>query len=391
MTSRTDQELKRGLRRQRTSNVKPEVAESGGPFGELLAPLAPETFTTEYWGRKALFIKGDQDKLQRLFPGGFRRADFYRAIRQATAKNSVDFQVKAGKHQSRNSTFHEGQSSSFPLVQPAQIEAMLTEGSNIRADNICDERVARFAAAIKARLNHPGKVRVFASLSSQGYGWPAHLDEPSALFIQCEGRKRFLISPSPVFPWPRASALISSDGTGTYSGDTEPWEEIQGVDLGSLREIMLEPGDILYLPPGTVHVTEALSDFTLSLFLVFEHRNFLDLVRPVLERMLLSEPNWRHLPLISAPGMNSGELPAEAKEFFADRLAELREALDNLGSDSLELNREWKKMIADPGESIITSLPSSPAEVESPPVEREEVLCVSRKTPLTSAEGTDGN
>src|SRR5262249_39577157 len=160
MISRTHKELERGLKKRRTSKVKPEVTDSRGPLGDLLAPLAPETFASEYWGRKALFIKGAPDKLQRLFPGGFQRADLYRAIRQAAAKNIADFQVKVGKHQSHNSAFHDGQPQSFPAIQPAQIESMLIEGSNIRADNICDERLARFAAAIKAQLNHPGNVRL---------------------------------------------------------------------------------------------------------------------------------------------------------------------------------------------------------------------------------------
>src|SRR5215470_11274457 len=391
MISRTNNGLEPGLKKRRASKVKPGVADSRSPLGDLLAPLTPETFTTEYWGRKALFIKGSPDKLQRLFPGGFHRDDLYRAIRQAAAKNIAGFEVKAGKHQSRNSAFHDGQPQSFPVIPPAQVEATLTEGANIRADNFCDERVARFAAAIKAQLNHLGNVTLFASLSSEGCGWPAHIDSPSALFIQCEGRKRFLISPSPVFPWPRGSALLSSDGVGEYSHDIEPWEEIQGVAMGELTEIMLEPGDILYLPPGTAHVTEALSDFTLSFFLVFEHRNFLDLIRPVLERMLLSNPDWRHLPPISAPGMKSGELPAEAKRFFADRLAELRQAIDALEPDSFDLNREWHKMIADPGESIIASLSSSTAEAENRPVEGSEALRISRKVPLTCAEGTDSN
>src|SRR5262249_48592854 len=159
MISRTNNELEPAPKKQRASKVKPEVTDSGGPLGDLLAPLAPETFMTEYWGRKALFIKGSPDKLQRLFPGGFRRADLYPAIRQAMARNIADFQVKAGKHESHNSAFHDGKPPSFPVIQPAEVEATLTEGSNIRADNFCDERVARLAAAIKAQLNHPGNVR----------------------------------------------------------------------------------------------------------------------------------------------------------------------------------------------------------------------------------------
>src|SRR5262245_47515619 len=217
MISRTNKELEPGLKKRRASKVKPAVADSRSPLGDLLAPLTPETFTTEYWGRKALFIKGAPDKLQRLFPGGFQRADLYQAIYQAGATSIADFHVKAGTHPRRNSAFHDAQPPSFPVIHPPQLDATLTEGATIRADNFCDERVARFAAAIKAQLNHLGNVRLLASLSSQGYGWPAHIDSPSALFIQCEGRKRFLISPSPVFPWPRTSALLSGDEIGRAS------------------------------------------------------------------------------------------------------------------------------------------------------------------------------
>src|SRR5215510_16533913 len=100
MISRTNEELEPGLKKRRASKVKPAVADSRSPLGDLLAPLTPETFTTEYWGRKALFIKGAPDKLQRLFPGGFQRDDLYRAIRKAADKNIAGFEVKAGKHQS---------------------------------------------------------------------------------------------------------------------------------------------------------------------------------------------------------------------------------------------------------------------------------------------------
>lgn len=390
MISRPRKELEGNPKKRRETRVNPKVTESRGALSELLAPLAPETFTAGYWGRKALFIKGAPDKLQRLFPGGFQRADLYRATRQAAGKNIADFKVQAGKHQSRKSGLEE-ESRSFPTIHPDQIETTLTAGANIRAHNICDERVARFAAALKTQLNHPGNVRLLVTLSSQGFGWPAHVDASSALVIQCEGRKRFLVSSTPVSPWPRASTFVSSDGTGEYSREIEPSEEIQGVDMGGLTEVVLEPGDILFMPPGTAHATEALSDSTVSLILEFEHINFFDLVRPVLERTLLNNPDWRHLPLISAPGMNSGELPAEAKTFFADRLAEFRKALDALAPDSFDLNREWQRMIADPGESIIASLSSSPAESESRPVQRKEVLRVSQKVPLTCAEGTDSN
>src|SRR5262249_15280083 len=158
--------------------------------------------------------------LQRLFPGGFQRDDLDRAVRQAAARNIEDFKVQTGKYQSHNSG-HDERTMSFPRIQPDQIETTLAAGANIRADNVFDERVARFAATLKAQLNHPGNIRLLVSLSTQGYGWPIHVDESSVLVIHCEGRKRYLISSSPVSPWPRATTLVSSDGAGEYSREIE--------------------------------------------------------------------------------------------------------------------------------------------------------------------------
>src|SRR5262245_20510486 len=45
-------------------------AVSGRELIDLLSPFTPESFTTEYWCRKPLFIKGHPKKLQQMFPGG---------------------------------------------------------------------------------------------------------------------------------------------------------------------------------------------------------------------------------------------------------------------------------------------------------------------------------
>ena len=41
---------------------------------ELLAPLDVDTFLRDYWGQKAVCIRGGRAKLDKLVPGGFGRA-----------------------------------------------------------------------------------------------------------------------------------------------------------------------------------------------------------------------------------------------------------------------------------------------------------------------------
>jgi hypothetical protein len=320
---------------------------------DLLSPITPASFTAEYWCRKPLFIKGSPDKLQRMIPGGFSREDFYRAVREAASKRVKGFRLWASS-QNGLSPSDNGRRTSFS-IEPDRMEAIFLSGANVAADSIIDTRVSTFTAALKAQLNHPGDVAITATLSPRGNGWPPHIDRTSALFIQCEGRKRFLFSPEPVAQWPRGNVMFSGDGTvESYEQEIEPWEEIESIDIESLIEVVLEPGDLLFAPPGTVHATEALSDSSLNINLLFEHVNFLTLINQVLERSLISNPAWRHLPPVNSVSARPGQLPAEAAEFFAARLAELRDALDVLSAEAPELNCQWQKLIADQGEKRTT-------------------------------------
>src|SRR5262245_14697628 len=88
-------------RRNRSDSCKLTPVVSGHELSDLLSPITPATFTSEYWGRKALLIKGHPDKLQKLVPGGFDRADFFRAVREAAAKKIKDFGLYAGRPERR--------------------------------------------------------------------------------------------------------------------------------------------------------------------------------------------------------------------------------------------------------------------------------------------------
>jgi ribosomal protein L16 Arg81 hydroxylase len=370
---------------------KDSPAISGSELIDMLSPITPASFTAEYWGRKSLLIKGNPKKLQKLFPGGFERKDFYRAVRETAGKNVKGFQLGA---RGNEGLFPAGigRLKPYVFIEPDQMEWMFASGANVTANNISDQRFATFAAALKAQLNCLAEITVTATLSPKGNGWLPHVDPVSAIFIQCEGRKRFVISQEPIVQWPDRKLFLTSNGTvERYEGEIEPWEETERVDMESLIEVVLEPGDILFLPPGTVHATEALSESTLTMALMFQPVNFFNLISRVLERMLKSDPGWRHLPSVNSASVKPGELPDEAAEFFSARLAELRDAINALTPETPELNRLWQKLIADPGELTLANLSLSSAKPNSRPIRRKDLLRVSRKAPITYALGTDSD
>jgi hypothetical protein len=269
-----------------------------------------------------------------------------------------------------------------------EIEEMLAAGGSIASANLYDPRVATLAVALKAQLNLPGGVAFGAMLSPKGEGWPSHVDRSSAFTIQCEGRKRFVVSTEPVVRWPRGSIIFDRDGAPlSFSHDPEPWERETRAGAVESIDVVLEPGDVMYWPAGALHKTESLTRTSLNLNFALNHADFYWIITQFIRAKFGSDPAWRHLPLVGPNVAEPGRLPKEAASFFADRLQELVGELRSLSPDGLTLTREWHRLIAEPGEGTIEALDLDSPAVEYRPVEKDETLGVSSRAPITFAQG----
>lgn len=367
------------------------AAISGRELSELLHPMTPEAFTSQYWGNRPIFIKGSPEKLARLFPGGIKRADVFQTARESTLKQAKGFRIGAMKRDWLEPAMATGQQP-YVFIQPEEMEAMAAEGATVVVDSFGDARLAAFIAALKAQLRHPGEVRVDAFLSPAGDGFPPHIDRASVIVIQLAGRKLWKISAAPVLPWPNGTTAFAPDGTvGHRDYEPEWWEEMERVDLENLTEIMLEPGDVLCLPAGTIHGTEAMGEASLSASLLFGPCRSLDLISRILANRLNSDPAWRNVPAPHSSNSQPGELPYDVKQFLAARLEELRAALEALTPEDLDLNREWHRLLADPGETARANLSLTAGTTGQLPIQPGEVLSLSRRAPITYALGIDAD
>jgi hypothetical protein len=197
-----------------------------------------------------------------------------------------------------------------------------------------------------------------------------------------------------VLEWPNGTTAFFDDGSVAHRDYEHAWwEEIETVDLENPVEFVLEPGDVLYLPAGTILATESLDEHLISLSLLFSPCRPLDLLTRVLANRLNSDPAWRNIPAFHSskhrPGSQSGELPIKAKQFLAARLNELRAALEALTTDGFDLNCEWHRLLADPGEATRANLSLAAGCTELFPIEPKELLRLSRRAPITWALGSD--
>lgn len=237
----------------------------------LLAPMDPDEFIETYWKQKSVYIPGHADKLPRLFNTRlFDIEVFHEAI--AIAEKSSDA-----------NRLGFGITAAVETAIPASVVAAEYEaGKTICVSSIHagDKTLAAFAAELKSQLSFPGRVCVNAYLSPPGTGFSfVHFDARIATAIQIEGRKKWRFADRASVPWPIHNGTVNDAGMIEWQKPPTPWEQ-KFKPAGDLQwtEVILEPGDFICLPAGTLHQAEAVGGHSLSLNVNFNHVSWLPFV-----------------------------------------------------------------------------------------------------------------
>ena len=186
----------------------------------LLGGLSPQRFMRRHWQKKPLLVR-------QAVPGGIalieRRALFDLAGREGVESRLV---VRDGARWTlRHGPFARRALPS--LMQPGW--TLLVQGVDLHVP-AARALLDRFRFVPDARLDD-----LMLSYASDGGGVGAHVDSYDVFLLQAQGRRRWRIGPT------RAPRLV------------------EGVPLKLLanfepvHEWLLEPGDMLYLPPGWGH------------------------------------------------------------------------------------------------------------------------------------------
>ncbi len=134
--------------------------------------------------------------------------------------------------------------------------------------------LVEFASTLSAELGHPVHVNAYIT-PPQNRGFAPHYDVHDVFVLQVAGRKHWTTH-EPVLTDP------TSD---------QPWESVRELvhararDDAPLIDTVLEPGDALYLPRGTIHSATALGDTSIHLTVGIHPVTRLHLVRELLAAM----------------------------------------------------------------------------------------------------------
>jgi ribosomal protein L16 Arg81 hydroxylase len=233
----------------------------------LLDPLPRETFLRTYWERRHVHVVRN-------------RPD---AFRDLLTLADVDGLVSWSRPHPQDRGIVHGTQSLLSSVrgetpsEPTGLYAAYNSGGTINV-NMIQRRwpaIGAWCRALEEELSHHVSANLYLT-PPESQGFEAHFDDHNVFVLQIEGRKKWrLYDGGPRLP------LIGA----TYQKLTVPG------DL--LDEVVLQPGDVLYLPRGVVH--EARTEQTLSLHVtvgVFM-RCIVDLAKAMLDVLALDSLEMR--------------------------------------------------------------------------------------------------
>src|SRR5690606_25462292 len=295
-----------------STTSSPECAEAFAPgLAALVAPLGAEEFMASYWQRRPLHVAGTPARLNHVARMLFdldlaqilAAADLHGTMVQPTLERQRAPLAKPGPR---------------PAPEPAAFMALYERGNQlyIAGSGIpgVDEWIEQLSQDL-GRLWSAGRGDIYATRT--GGGADLHFDRNDNFTIQLRGRKLWMFSSELDYEAP----LHNSDERGLAYDPSFAFNPAS-VDPSQLASVMLEPGDMFYMPRGCLHGTRADED-SLSFNLSLGAQSWADVVLEGLQAWLIRDPAWRR--------------GATARlEAATDRLDALRELLDHVrGTDLL--------------------------------------------------------
>jgi hypothetical protein len=284
----------------------------GGALGRCIARPVSD-FADENWGRAPLLTRAAElggDFSDLLSPAAVDELVSERGLRTPFLRMAKEGTVLPAAR------FTRGGGAGASIADQAaddKVLAAMADGATLvlQALHRTWPPLVDFGATLAGELGHPVQINAYIT-PPQNQGFAPHYDVHDVFVLQVSGRKRWTIH-EPVVPHPL---------------DNQPWEsvrdEVAARAAGApLIDTVLEPGDALYLPRGTIHSAVAQGETSIHLTVGVHPVSRYQLVRHLLE-LAQDDPELRSsLPM----GVDLGD-PAVLADELAATVARLHERLD---------------------------------------------------------------
>lgn len=280
----------------RTESEDPGGSERAGVLDARLIDIGLEKFAHDVWGRTALLTRGASD-FSDLFSAGAvdelisrrgLRTPFLRVAKEGSTSADSSFTSSAGV----GATIAD-------QLDDSVLWRKFADGATLvlQAVHRTWEPVADFSTKLSTELGHPVQANAYIT-PPQNRGFDDHYDVHDVFVLQIAGTKRWIIH-QPVHPDPLRH---------------QPWTDHRSAVAEAAKgeahlDVVLEPGDALYLPRGWLHAAQAQGAVSIHLTLgVHSWTRYSlaeQLARAALE-LLGDDPTMRKTLPLGVAGPSSG-------------------------------------------------------------------------------------
>lgn len=269
-------------------------------FEDLIAPMSAAEFTRDYWGKKPVLIPADAGcRRPRI---GWDHLNALFQIRPHWTEANIKLILNG---QPVNPDFYMG-GEGLRLANIKQVENFTAMGASLVVDAVqqISPEIRELTNMLATRFGALTGANFYASFKGV-QAFASHFDTHEVLALHCEGQKRWRIYQN------RAENPVE-----ILSGE-DAQRIIDAAKGPVVMDVVLNPGDLLYIPRGYFHDAIAIDTASLHLTLGFAPVNGTLLPR-LIEALAVEDPAFRaYLPLAEEDG---GAGLAERLGELADRL-----------------------------------------------------------------------
>ncbi len=252
----------------------------------LLSPLGEEEFFRDHWERRHLYVKRDDPEHFALL---FSASDLPQVIAAA---------VHAMRHQPPHEVpcieiIARAQEPRAVATTPTvtRVYAALESGATVRLNQLHRywPPMRSYVLQLQNELGFIPGLSVYCS-PPDGRGLGPHFDAHDNIVMQIAGSKRWRVGPGPELPLETVPQLPFETRDEMLLHRVSP---PQAPSHGDLEDLILAPGDSLYIPRGTIHDVQAIGTFTVHLSFGIQAITWVDYIGALAAAAALRDPRLR--------------------------------------------------------------------------------------------------
>jgi ribosomal protein L16 Arg81 hydroxylase len=271
-------------------------------FENIIAPISPEEFFSEYYGKKHLHIKAAENQFSHIMNWEklnaiLNMSDIWsqHSLRLVLDKQPINPNLYSSEFTNRDNQ---------KLLKPhaEKVSSFLQAGASLVLNSIqsLSPELQNISQILEKSLNAKSQANLYCSWR-QRQAFASHFDTHDVFAIHFEGTKVWQIYEG-FYPNPINHAAFKS----------LPREYHEKQKGSTLQEVELNPGDLLYIPRGLYHDALAASSGVIHIAFGMTSLIGLDALE-TLQGLSLQDPSFRkNLPL---PQENNNDLKAYVKSF----------------------------------------------------------------------------